>query len=111
MYGCFPTHERLRYVDAVPDDSAALILKNPQGAVEKGLFDIAAANPSFETFVLRPGAVLPANSVVKYAIAAPIIPVVYVSDLAKALVTTCLTQPMSKVIENKEIIKMAKTAS
>lgn len=85
--------------------------ENPQGAVEKGLFDIATANPSFQTFVLRPGAVLPANSGVKYALAAPVIPVVYVSDLAKALVATCLTQPVSKVIENKEIMRMAKTAS
>jgi hypothetical protein len=46
-----------------------------------------------------------------YAIAGPIIPVVYVSVLAKALVSTCLTQPASKVIENKEVIRMAKNVS
>ena len=85
--------------------------ENQQGVVEKGLFEIAAANSSFETFVLRPGSVLPAKSGVKYAIAALMIPVVYVNDLAKALVATCLTQPTSKVIENKEIIGMAKTTS
>jgi hypothetical protein len=82
-----------------------------KGAVEKGLLEIAAANSSFETFILRPGGVLPDDSRMTYAIAGPIIPVVHASVLAKALVSTCLTQPPSKVIENKEIIKMVKTVS
>jgi hypothetical protein len=85
--------------------------ETPQGAVEKGLFEITAANPSFETFILRPGGVLPDNSRMTYAIASPIIPVIHVSDVAKGLLATCLTQPASKVIENKEIIGMAKNVS
>jgi hypothetical protein len=80
--------------------------------VEKGLFDIAAANSaSFEVYALRPGAVLPDTRRMTHALAKAVIPMVLVSDLAKAFVSTCLTPPKSKVIENSEITKIGKSTS
>jgi hypothetical protein len=80
--------------------------------VEKGLFDIAAANSaSFEVFALRPGGVLPDTRRMTHAMVKAVIPMVLVSDLAKALVSTCLTQPKLKVIENSEIAKIGKSTS
>ena len=79
--------------------------------MEKGLLDIAAAKSAvFETFILRPGAVLPNGNRITHAVAGSVVPVVYVSDLAKALVITCLTQPTSRVIENNKIKKVGRNA-
>lgn len=61
--------------------------------------------------MLRPGAVLPDSRRMTHAMARAVIPMVFVSDLAKALVSTCLTQPKSKVIENAEITKIGKSTS
>lgn len=78
-----------------------------KGAVEKGLFDISRANPDFDALVLRPGGVLPDDSSLAYTVASVVIPTVLVSGLAKALVQACVAQPEDKIIENRDIVRMA----
>jgi hypothetical protein len=79
-----------------------------KGAAERGLLDIAAANPDvFEAVVLRPGGVTPDASVLLTQIAGLVTPVVPVSLLAKALVRACVHPPKEKVVENDGIVKLA----
>ena len=79
-----------------------------KGAAERGLLDIAEANPEvFETVVLRPGGVTPDASVLLTKIAGLMTPVVPVSQLAKALVLACIDPPQDKIIENDGIPKLA----
>lgn len=83
-----------------------------KGAVEKGLIGVAAAHASvLETYILRPGGVLPDNSRMAYVIGGAFVPVVYVSELARGLITACLTQPDKNTIENNEIVELGKRLS
>lgn len=76
------------------------------------MIDVTSANSLvFETFILRPGGVLPNDNRMVYNIGAALIPVVYVGDLAKGLIGTCLTRPDKTTIENAEIAEMGKHVS
>lgn len=80
-----------------------------QGAVEKGLLDIAEKHPaSFETTILRPGGVIPEGQAVLGAVAGFVTPVVSVTDLAKALVVACINPLEKHVVENEELVELAK---
>ncbi|KAJ9611168.1 hypothetical protein H2200_004351 [Cladophialophora chaetospira] len=79
-----------------------------KGAAERGLLDIAEENPDvFDTLVLRPGGVTPDANVLLAKIAGVMVPVVPVSQLAKALVRVCINPPQDKVVENDGILKLA----
>ena len=79
-----------------------------KGAAERGLLDIAGANPdAFDPIILRPGGVTPDASVLLTKIAGFVIPVVPVSQLAKALVRACVNSSEQKIIENDGILKLA----
>lgn len=75
-----------------------------KGAVERGLLDIAEANPDvFAATMLRPGGVIPDENGLLGTIAGLMIPVVKVSKLAKALIRACVEPSNEKVIQNEEI--------
>lgn len=70
------------------------------------MLDLAEANPqTFNTIVLRPGGVLPDDSVVLKTIASVMTPVVAVSVLARALVRAFVEPPANTIIENDEILQ------
>jgi hypothetical protein len=80
-----------------------------QGAVEKGLFDLAQSHPdTFEVYCLRPGAVIPAGRKSVYYIASAVGPAVMVTDLAKAFVTVATNGYTTAIIENTEFAKLTK---
>ncbi|KAJ9642086.1 hypothetical protein H2204_002455 [Knufia peltigerae] len=79
-----------------------------KGSVERGLLDIAEANPNvFAATMLRPGGVIPDDKEVLGTIGGlMMIPVVKVSQLAKALVRVCVEPPDARVVPNKEIRRL-----
>lgn len=73
--------------------------------MEAGLFEIAASNSDHcEVYCLRPGGVLSEKSGIVYNIMGAIIPVVKVTDLAKAFVQVALRGYCDTLIENSQII-------
>jgi hypothetical protein len=76
-----------------------------KGAVERGLLDIDEANREvFQAVILRPGGVLPDESVRLAKIAGLIVSVVPVSELARALIAAVINPPKDKVIENEAML-------
>jgi hypothetical protein len=76
-----------------------------KGAVERGLLDIDEANrEGFQAVILRPGGVLPDESVRLANIAGLIVSVVPVSELARALIAAVINPPKDKVIENEAML-------
>ncbi|KIW89323.1 uncharacterized protein Z519_10177 [Cladophialophora bantiana CBS 173.52] len=78
-----------------------------KGVAERRLLDIAEdSRDVFQAIVLRPGGVVPDGSVLLGKIASLMTPVVPLSQLAKALVESCINPPSEKVIENREILQL-----
>lgn len=76
--------------------------------MEAGLIDIAASNSDHcEVYCLRPGGVLSGGSGIVYNIMGAIIPMVKVTDLARAFVQVALRGYSDALIENSQIIGLA----
>ncbi|OAP65343.1 hypothetical protein AYL99_01315 [Fonsecaea erecta] len=78
-----------------------------KGEVERGLLDLAMANPDvFEAIVLRPGGIVPDDSVLFRKFVSFMTPVVPVTQLAKALVRCCISPPPEQVVEHGDILQL-----
>jgi hypothetical protein len=76
-----------------------------QGRVEQGLVDIAEGNEGFETFIMRPGGILPADSGGLMNALGAIIPSVKVDHLAKVMIEIALSGSKEQTLENGAIAK------
>jgi hypothetical protein len=78
-----------------------------KGAAETGLWRLEPLNvDTFHVDVLRPGGIVPDDSVMLKTVVGMFIPVVTVSTIARALVKVCLDSPGGGTFENKSIVRL-----
>ena len=87
------------------------MLKKRVGSGRNGVDGSCGAVSSFEVIIFRPGGILPKDSGLARKMLPVLVPVVSVSELAQATVEAALGGSSKKVLQNGDIVLLAKAAS
>ena len=80
-----------------------------QGQIENGLIGITKVHPGFETYIVRPGGILPKDSSVVMSVLRGFVPSIKVTELASIMVEIALSGHGHQTLENSEIAKLSST--
>ena len=72
------------------------------------MLDVTARNPSFETYIVRPGGILHVTPSILEAVAGSVLPSIRVDDLAKVMIQLATTGDSKNLWENAELLAEAK---